>query len=307
MNRPYKQYSAWPSGFIESFKKAADANLEAFKLRQQFDALTEQQKSELLSGLLASTDRTMNAAPDYALQAKIGFMSEVASSINRLQFDNGKSAKCVIFDDPKQREEAEIIKLSKLLDKDTLFRFAYVPFVIAELVWDYADTIIDLAIMMRLKATKKLCRAIRELRRDYDRVRAPFIDDAHRNSETENMYMFEDGVNDIFKTLLVNIRCDLKGEYPELAPDYLDLLTAVYQCDILLHSLFRYVRMQTEKIEKIVGHRIGRILPDEMYRLDALVIAFVGDKPVSERFISIKETYIKTLATQMALIELNEI
>ena len=70
MNRPYKQYSAWPPGFIESFKKAADANLEAFKLRQQFDALTEQQKSELLSGLLASTDRTMNAAPTTRFKRK---------------------------------------------------------------------------------------------------------------------------------------------------------------------------------------------------------------------------------------------
>lgn len=277
-------------------------------VRKKIAAMSEQQKSAMADMLFADAEKIANAAPRMLAESlyretrmlNTNYTPESGFDLVR-EIERRKALAA------QQREERETLKLSKILDQDTLFRFAYVPFVIAELVWDYADTIIDLSITMRLKATKKLCRAIRELRRDYDRVRAPFIDDAHRNSETENMYMFEDGVNDIFKTLLVNIRCDLKSEYPELAPDYIDLLTAVYQCDILLHSLFRYVRMQTEKIEKIVGHRIGRILPDETYRLDALVIAFVGDKPVSERFISIKETYIKTLATQMALIELNEI
>lgn len=277
-------------------------------IRKRIAAMTEQQKAAFTDMVFADTEKIVNAAPRMLAESLLYKRSTLnMSNTPGTAPDWARELKRRIAVAKQQREERETLKLSKMLDKDTLFRFAYVPFVIAELVWDYADTIIDIAIIMRLGETKKLCRAIRELRRDYDRVRAPFIDDAHRDSETENMYMFEDGVNDIFKTLLVNIRCDLNGEYPELAQDYLDLLTAVYQCDILLHSLFRYVRMQTEKIEKIVGHRIGRILPDEMYQLDALVIAFVGDKPVSERFISVKETYIKTLATQMALIELNEI
>lgn len=277
-------------------------------IRKIIAAMTEQQKAAFTDMIFADTEKIANAAPRMLAESLL-YKRPTLNMSNTLGTDPdwARELKRRIAVAKQQREERETLKLSKILDKDTLFRFAYVPFVIAELVWDYADTIIGLAIIMRLGETKKLCRAIRELRRDYDRLHARFVDSAHRDSETENMYVFENEVNDIFKTLLVNIRCNLKGEYPELAPDYLDLLTAVYQCDILLHSLFHYVRMQTEKIEKIVGHRIGRILPDEMYRLDALVIAFVGDKPVSERFISTKETYIKTLATQMALIEFNEI
>ncbi len=204
-----------------------------------------------------------------------------------------------------EREEAEKLKLSKILDRDTLFRFAYVPFVIAELAWDYADTVLTLSAMMKTGA-KKLCRAVRELRREYERERARFIDQAHKDSEVENMYVFEDGVKDIYTQMLVNVRCDLNSEYPSLDKDSVDLLTAVYQCDITLQSLILYTQQQTSKIERIVGHRIGKILPAQVYQLARLMPEFVGDKPASERFNKLKKQYEKTFATQIALIELND-
>lgn len=222
---------------------------------------------------------------------------------------SGVSARCIIVDELKdtikQHEEAEKLKLSKILDRDTLFRFAYVPFVIAELVWDYADTILTLSAMMRTGA-KKLCRAVRELRRDYERERAQFIDQTHKDSEVENMYVFEDGVKDIYTQMLVNVRCDLKSEYPSLDKDSIDLLTAVYQCDITLQSLILYTQQQTAKIERIVGHQIGKILPAQIYKLARLIPEFVGDKPASENFNKLKKQYEKTFATQIALIELSD-
>lgn len=277
-------------------------------VRKKIAAMSEQQRSAMADMLFADAEKIANTAPRMLAESlyretrmlNTNYTPESGFDLVR-EIERRKALAA------QQREERETLKLSKILDHDTLFRFAYVPFVIAELVWDYADTIIDLSITMRLKETKKLSRAIRELRRDYDRLRSTYIDQQHRDSETQNMYMFEDGVSDIFKTLLVNLRCDLMYEYPQLSPDSLNYLLAVYQCDILLKSLLRYVRWQTEKIEKIVGHKIGRILPIEIYRLDKLVLEFVGDKPVSDRFDSLKETYIKTFATQIAIIELNEI
>lgn len=70
-----------------------------------------------------------------------------------------------------QREIQKELKLSQILDAETSMRFAYVPFVVAQLAWDYADTIVDVASMLKLHPTKKLCRAVRELKRQYDRVR----------------------------------------------------------------------------------------------------------------------------------------
>lgn len=205
----------------------------------------------------------------------------------------------------QEDEQIEKIKLSKILDRDSLFRFAYVPFVIARLVWDYTDTLLDLSALMKLRETRPLCRAIRELRRDYDRFRARYIDEAHKESEEENMLVFEDGVSDITKLLLTNIRIDLKSEYPDLRPEFVDFLVAVYQCEITLLSLLRYTEKQTEKVERLVGHKIGKILPSELRRLSILVPQFVGDKPISDRFRKQKQTYVETFATQMALIELD--
>lgn len=266
MNNPYGDFAAWPPESLVAFQKAADENMESL-LRER---------------------RMLNT--NYTPESGFDFVREL------------QRRKAIA---EQQREERETLKLSKILDQDTLFRFAYVPFVIAELVWDYADTILTLSAMMR-NGAKKLCRAVKELRRDYDRVRTPYIDEAHRDSEVENMYVFEDGVKDIYSQMLVNLRCDLKSEYPSLDNDNVDFLTAVYQCDITMQSLLIYTRKQTEKIERIVGHRIGNILPKQMYQLARLIPEFVGDKPASDRFKTLKKQYEQTFATQIALIELSD-
>lgn len=111
-------------------------------------------------------------------------------------------------------------KLSEILDSETLMRFAYVPFVVAQLAWDYADTILNETCILRLHQTKKLCRAVRELKRRYDIVRDEFTNHAHRDSEIDNMYVFEDGVGDLFSLYLNNIEIDLNSEYPQLEADY---------------------------------------------------------------------------------------
>ena len=231
----------------------------------------------------------------------------VANTLKSRQMPNlGVSAKCIIFDEPKRQEDEEM-RLSRILDKETLFRFAYVPFVIAQLVWDYADTILIMAAWLKISETKPLCRAVKELRRDYDRIRAPHIDKAHADSEIENGYVFEECVKDITRQLLVNLRIDLRSEYPEIEPAYLDFLIAVYQCDITLKSLLLYIRKQTDRISKKIDRHVGRILPDAVYKLDKLVLEFVGDKPVSEKFAKLKKQYIETFATQIALVGLNEL
>lgn len=206
-----------------------------------------------------------------------------------------------------RREQQQEHKLSEILDTETLMRFAYVPFVVAQLAWDYADTIINIASFLRLHPTKKLCRAVRELKRQYDIVRDEFTNHAHRDSEIDNMYVFEDGVSDLFSLYLKNIEFDLKKEYPDLDGEYRSYLLAIYQCHIVLQSIYRYAEMQTKKIEKIVGHKIGDVLPSELRRLDILVIAFVGDKPISEKFDAQQKTYAQCLANRMALVELNDV
>lgn len=206
-----------------------------------------------------------------------------------------------------RREESEKEALAKQLGDDNLFRFGYVPFVISELAWDYADTVIDLTVIMKLNKVKPLCRAVKNLRADYLRLHNAHIDKQHHESEKRNMIVFEEGVKQIFNLYIVNLKCDLKSEYPELSSDSIEYLTAIYQCWIVIKSLLLYASRQTEKVAKIVGHPIGDIIPIQVRKLADLILAFTGDSPVSKRFEKTQETYIQTLATQIALIELTPI
>lgn len=193
-----------------------------------------------------------------------------------------------------------------MFDREELFRFAYVPFVIAELVWDYADTVIIMSRPLNNPATRKLSRAIRDARRDYDSLRRQHIDAEHRERELENGYIFEDAVNDITSQLLLNVRLDIKSEYPQLNDESRDLLLAVYQCHILSRALLKYIDKQRRAASKRIGSTVGDILPSSYYIMDKLIPEYIGDKPASERFKKLMGQYIDTLATQIALIGPND-
>lgn len=206
------------------------------------------------------------------------------------------------IEEAKRRE-----RVAQMFDRETLFRFAYVPFVIAELVWDYADTVIIAAINLGQPETRKLSRAIRDARREYEHLRYEVINNDTRNREIENGYVFEDAVNDITRQMLLNVRLDINSEYPDLEDKSRDLLLSVYQCYITSRALLKYLDRESAKVEKRVGHRIGRMLPPPYYVMDALIPEFIGDKPASDKFKKLMQTYIDTFANQIALIELNDV
>lgn len=56
-----------------------------------------------------------------------------------------------------------------------------------------------------------------------------------------------------------------------------------------------------------VGLPIGDIIPIQVRKLADLILAFAGNSPASKKFEKTQETYIQTLATQIALVELTPI
>lgn len=203
-------------------------------------------------------------------------------------------------------EAMSMKRVEKLFNREQLFRFSYVPFVIAELVWDYADTVLYCAQQLGNPITRKLSRVIRKARFEFERERRPYVDDEAQERQLDNGYMFEDGVKHITDQMLVNIKIDIQSEYPELEGNSRDLLISVYQCHILSKALLLYMKRQNAQVEKKIGGKVGDILPKSYYVMDNLIPEFVGDKPLSERFKGLMKTYISTYATQIGLIELND-
>lgn len=194
--------------------------------------------------------------------------------------------------------------LSELLDQDTFLRFGYVPFVIAEVAWDYADTAIDIAILMRLSQTKKLCRCIRELRREYLCFKRKYFDTSHLDSEEENMELFIDELSKFFNDRFHSYVDGLVASYPDLDYDSKMLISEAYLCKFVLKALFKYMDYMTAKVESIVQHPIGRLLPTSVNRLSDVILEFARDSPLSSEFIKKQDEFVDELVNQIKSIDL---
>lgn len=193
------------------------------------------------------------------------------------------------------------------LSEEEAFAIIYVPFAIAEVAWDYIDTIFNFAQFLRLDDTKKLCRSIREIRREYNRSRFKIIDDGMRQSEIENAICFQEELKDFFGTLHRRFNDSMKRCYPELGYDNVIMLSAVYGCEIVLDALFRYVVVQERKVSQILGYEIASILPSELKALRSNVSKFYGRYAPSSFAFADNETLIEELVKHMEGITLNEI
>ena len=189
------------------------------------------------------------------------------------------------------------------LSREELFRLAYVPFVVAELVWDYADTVVCTSARLGSRATRNLSRMVRRLRERYDHTRYRFIGPAERNREVDNSLIFEETIKNHSDQLLMHIRLAMKNETPNLLPEWRTMFTAVYQCHVLSRALMVYTTDQEAKVSKRIGHHIHRMLPPECYALDELLPEYFGDMPPSQSFTKILEQYSRTFAAQMSRME----
>lgn len=203
----------------------------------------------------------------------------------------------------RARMEREIGHIKERLSSEELLRLAYVPFVIARLVWDYADTVLSLCYMMRLTEAKPLATAVRKLRREYDQDRAPFIDKEHEDSEEANMLVYEEKVRSLMRLYMVNLDCAISREFASIPDECRNLLRAVYQCRALAEALFAYTDRWTGKAAAKLGWRMGSMLPDTVHRLRGLIIEFAGDMRLSEEWELQERKFIETFANQIGLVE----
>lgn len=206
----------------------------------------------------------------------------------------------------EEKAERDKRLLHETLSEDAIFSITYVPYVIAEVAWDYADTILDLAVIMRLSETKKLCRAIKETRKDYDRDRYKIINNKWRESETENMIMFQETLSDFFNTVYKTYREKLMQKYSDLEENSLMLIASVYVCRTVLKGLHRYTDAQEKIVSAILGYEIASLFPKQLTTLNKLVIEFAGDSPIDEDEDGVQTRFAEELAEYINDTEIND-
>lgn len=166
-------------------------------------------------------------------------------------------------------------RLADIQDQRKLARMGVKLHLLGALAWDYADTCCDIAIGLRIQQTKGVSRAIRELKRDYDRFRSGFLSEESLAEEARLGLLFEDVCAAHFSRLNYGIVADkaVKG----LDPEWMMLVKAVHMGMVVLDAMTLYAAECDGWIRR-QGVRGHSILSDHFRRLAVLVPQFAGDR-----------------------------
>lgn len=194
--------------------------------------------------------------------------------------------------------------LSAEIDEETHLRYGYVSFVIAEVAWDYVDTVLNMACLLRRRELRRLCRTIKEIREDYLWWRRKFSGQTHLDNEEENMETFQEDLNEFFSSMYRAHTDKLKNKYPDIYSEYIMMIATAYMSIIVFDALFKYVRYMEGIVINKVRHPIGNILPKHLHQIAMLMPEFAGDCPIKSEFELTRSFFVDTLVTQIKSIEL---
>ncbi len=160
--------------------------------------------------------------------------------------------------------------------QDELLHRSICLYLVGALVWDYTDTVLKLAGQMKISKTRRLSRAVRELRLDYDRVRAQDLDRDYIRREWELAEMFEDVNKDTFDSLCNGLLTEIRRD-TALDDDNAILVEAVQIAMTMLDALRLYADQCDRFIRRHYPEASHSILPDHFRRLAILLPEYAGD------------------------------
>lgn len=147
-------------------------------------------------------------------------------------------------------------------------------YVLASLMWDYTETVRNIASQMKIKETRRASEAVRQIHLDYDRFRCGMLDDNHCRSEEDLAVLFESICRDPLSRLYGALKNhkSLAG----LDADHIMLVEAVHAAMTVLAA----VKMCARDIDKwLRDHGIGgnSVYHSHFRGLEILLPQFAGD------------------------------
>lgn len=152
---------------------------------------------------------------------------------------------------------------------------AFVPTIIAELAWIYAEKTLKFAAENRISETKKLSRAVRAVRADYIDFMAKDLDREHiTHIQTQSKKLMEECARD-FTILWFSVNQELKSKFPDLA--HLDMRTDAFISEIFCRCHYEHNKRMTEFIRDKLGHADDAVKHPHLDKLETCMDAFVSD------------------------------
>lgn len=182
------------------------------------------------------------------------------------------------FDIMPRRAAHIDFNIATAFDRHTVFRISYLPFVFFDVIWDYIDTLMDLARIIGNKETRRLSRALRQIRADYDYKRAKTLDWEHRQRIAKHAQQFieeSDPLNWAWKV----IHSEYKRKNPDLLPEWVMFIAQADLVCAMFAALTKYARHFDPMITAKAGRKLHTILPDEVRRMQILIPEYLGGMP----------------------------
>lgn len=181
---------------------------------------------------------------------------------------------------PRRAAQREIkpFDVGTAFDRFTAFRIAYLPFVFFDAIWDYIETLMDIARILRIRETRSLCRALQTIRDDYDREQIKMIDKVEREKTSQHAQQFIDESEPLKWSYKV-IHSEYRRKYPDLSPDWVMLIAQADLICGLFAALIKYAEHFDKMIEEKAGRKLHSLLPDEIRRMQILIPQFLGNIP----------------------------
>lgn len=181
------------------------------------------------------------------------------------------------------------------LDENYVTRMMIKMYALGQLAWDYADTCIDISTQMRVREVKKVSRAIRQLKTEYDAFSGKALSMFDKNKLTEIGELFERANGECFSRLCNGLRLEI-GRL-KLNEDYIYLVQAAQMAMTIVDTMKLYDKHCADWLTN-QGCPTSSIVADHFNRLALLVPQFAGDaynKDSEARMITSKILYKELL------------
>jgi hypothetical protein len=164
------------------------------------------------------------------------------------------------------------------MTEDMKFRVAYLPYVIAEIAWDFADTIYLLCSGVDKKwEVKEVTDGIRKLRKHYVRYVSRFIDADHQREYTQHCERLQEEQSPFFSRLATELSMQIEFTYPRLSRSEVHFLTTVYTTLVVIEAYKRYIRWADNFLDDFCQEHGTTTLPPQINPLAKLIRLLLGD------------------------------
>lgn len=150
-------------------------------------------------------------------------------------------------------------------------------YVAGALLWDYADTVLDLARLYKLSSTRSTSRRILEIRKLYDKMLREDLANDDMNSIEDLSYQLETLASQDLTKLCNALSAEITFKTPHIDDRIKQIVIAVQMCMAVIDAVKAYGAECDKFVEQYYPDVKHGIIPDHITILSNLIPIYAGE------------------------------